>query len=206
MAVQLNSSPISQAIQLGSIVTAAANQTGNTVSILTGPVVIAGGGTATFDAHGTTATTFSFSTAGGGSINLGSINTSGTGGAAQVGIAGGANINAGGNIIANRITFSAGANITQSSGSLQSPIISLTAGGSIGTSGTPVSISNGGNNITEMLAVAPAGSVYLSDTANEYVILGNDVSAAEHSAAGSVFSLSTYGQYFILPQTIWRLG
>ncbi len=196
------SGPISQAIQLGSIVTAAANQTGNTVTIVTGPVVVAGGSTATFDTHGTTAATFGFSTVSGGSINLGSINASGTGGAAQVSVSGGANINAGGNIIGSRITFSAGTNITQSSGSLQSPIISLTAVGSIGIGGTPISINNGGNGITEMLAVAPLGSVYLSDTAHEDIILGNDISAAEHSAAGSIFSLSTYGSIYSAPNNV----
>jgi len=196
------SGPISQAIQLGSIVTAAANQTGNAVNIETGPVVVFGGSSASFDTHGTTTATFSVSAASGGSINLGSINASGTGGAAQASVSGGDNINAGGNIIASRITLEAGANITQSSGSLQSPIISLTAVGSIGISGTPISINNGGNGITEMLAVAPLGNVYLSDTAHEDVILANDASAGEHSAAGSIFSLSTYGDINSAPDNM----
>ncbi len=85
------------------------------------------------------------------------------------------------------------------SGSFSSSSITLTAtNGSIGSSGTPMKVNNGGNGITLLYASAASGSVYLTDTAHENIILSNQ-STSGVSTANSTFSLSAYGNIYGAP-------
>ena len=117
------SGSISQAVQLGPIITAAFGQTGGTVTVAAAPPTIAGG-TAVFDVNGNTTATFS---AGAGTTNgsivISNINSSNPGGSVTLTASGSGNLQLlNGNIVGlaggNTLTVNAGS-LTSAGGGFQ---------------------------------------------------------------------------------------
>ncbi len=192
----------------GTISTMAAITTaaGSTLSMMTtgGSITLAGaintgaGGTINLTANGSsstignsssytlTADTMSLSQ-GSGNIVISGNNT------VQMGGSGSNNLILSG--LGTSLTLSTAGNITDAntSNSLSAPRLSLSSiSGSIGSSGTPISINNNGNGITSLYASAPSGTVHLTDTASENVTLTTAATTGA-SIAGTSFTLSIAG-------------